>query len=229
MQVLIPDGKSRAFSSIALWVLYHHTANSFCQAADLNGPTAEQQQALRLSLQSLEWIAEGLWAGNCIRFPSEGAALELCKELLLASSSYAGTSRVPHEALVVILLHTLRLMLGQLFGLVSTTPEGVQDVNEAGTLSLEHRLVASALQSSACKRGLLRGANHGETVSLSSGSLSALWLHLLGNTLLRAIKLAGLPAFGALDSHWPSLRYAPERIKISHRGELINLKLACYA
>ena len=218
MQALTPLHGSKDFPGIALWLLHSHLTPT----ADTVGPSKENN-ALQ---DDLMWIAGCLSAGCCLNPLSEEAGLRLCKSLVLLSPRGSVKRGQSCKVLVIILLHILHPIFASIFGLVSTStvssPKAqavYKHADSNGAASMQQPKIVQKLLLEITKdlegevplgdssASLEEKASWESYASHGEWKFSPLWLFLLGNTLLRAIKLAGLPPFGNLETNWPSDRF----------------------
>ena len=178
--------------------------------------------------QALVWVSEGLKGGLALAPPSQEAALKLCKQLLspgLSLKNGRAEGFKQQRSLVVILLHLLQAILAQAFGLESSHAADTQGASAPPetTNGVGHSSPSRSLPSadeseptdrlsggpessgSGCEEGALQD-DTGYQEMLESWRQSRLWLFLLGNTLLRALDLVGLPRFGDPGKVWPCHR-----------------------
>lgn len=194
--------------------------------------SVQSQQPLRDSLSvshTLAWMAQSISNGFSLCGSPEQAAVQLCRRILALALYHQARDADQAERernAVLILLHILHPILASAFGmgkgLVQALPllgEGAQiresPLEEArkGPVAMREEIQAMGSQRddlSKASTGNLGGQGMQDEVLQhpysSAWKDSQLWLFLLGNTLIRALDLAGLPPFENPEAPWPPAR-----------------------
>lgn len=175
--VLQSSAGALGHASLAFWVMTGSMEHA--SSRDLSHQEHGQQERANL----LIWVSRVIQNGGNLRFTQEAEVLSFCKSLILSQTPIEGASRAKVElALVIICLHVLHPVLTLAMGTGRRSREDEALVEMPGTV---------------------------ETVSNTPGKdfhASLRWMHVVGNTLMRALDLVGLPRFSLPCANWPADR-----------------------